>query len=508
MLPGTEGANSPFWSPDSRFIAFGVGNQLKKIDSAGGPPQSLCQAPLPITIVGSGAWGPNGVLLFGNRGGGPLLRVAAAGGVPSPVTALDPSRQETYHTQPSFLPDGRHFLYFRQTGAPEHVGVYVGSLDAKPAEQPLKRVLDVRFGASFVPTPNSTLANVLFLRDGTLMAQPFDSEKLEPSGDPVPVVEQVGGTNTYGNFSASPTGVLAYRTGNPGANQLTWHDRQGQQSGTAGEPGQFLNIALSPDAARVALQRPDRDLWLLDIARGVSTRFTFNPAIDGAPVWSPDGSQIVFRSNRNNGKFDLYIKPSNGASEETPLLETDRNKTATSWSRDGRFLLFESEEAKTQSDIWVLPMQGERKPVPVLQTPFDEWFAEFSPDGKWIAYLSDASGRTEVYVRPFTPPGSTASVGGQWQVSKDGVINNFSPHWRADQKELYFRGSGGALMAVDVNTSSSFQSGVPHPLFNLTTAIQGDMTADGKRVLLAIPQGSVSPSPITVVLNWQAALRK
>jgi serine/threonine protein kinase len=315
VLRGTENAVSPFWSPDSRYIAFGVGTELKKVDSLGtSPPQTLCVAP---SAVGMGSWNADGVIVFGGRGVGPLERVSDSGGTPIPITALRP--EESYHTFPVFLPDGKHFLYLR-AGSLETRGIYAGSLDVKPAEQSTKRIMASQLGVTFAPSAGG--GRILFLRGGTLMAQPFDTGRLEATGEPVPIVEHVAAAGSAGWFSVSANGVLAYRVGGtPGTYRLTWYDRKGVALSTIGEPSDYIDLTLSPDGTRLATSSgsAQQDIWLFDLSRMVNTRFTFDAAADRVPVWSPDGSKIVFSSSRK-GRMDLYLKPSNGAVEEQLLL--------------------------------------------------------------------------------------------------------------------------------------------------------------------------------------------
>jgi Tol biopolymer transport system component len=514
LLPGTQNVFSIFWSPDSRYLAFGIGNQLKKADASGGPAQTLCE--LPSGSVGSGAWNRDGVIIFGSPTG-PLRRVPAEGGVATDLTALDPSRQERQHVQPTFLPDGRHFIYFHP-GSPEYSGIYVGSLDVKPADQSRERLVATTFGGAWAPSATGAGGHVFFLRDGTLMAQPFDAGRLKLTGEPVPVAERVGALTYNGFFSISANGTLAYRTGAPANRQLAWFDRQGKQSATAFEPAAYGDLSLSPDGTRAAILRGPAggsDIWLHDFTRGVSTRFTFDQkagetAAGKGPVWSPDGTRIAFSSTRG-GVIDLLEKPSSGAGNEAPLVPPDFNKSPDDWSHDGRFLLYSENNTKTSWDLMVLPLEGnDRKPVPVVNTTFNELRGSFSPDARWFAYMSDESGRFEVYVQPFTPPGSGATpVAGKWQISRDG---GGRPKWRADGKELIFRALPSLTpMAVDITTSPSFQAGVPKPLFTMPpNAGPWDVTADGKRFLAAVPlqaQQNANP-PITVVLNWEAGLKK
>jgi eukaryotic-like serine/threonine-protein kinase len=513
MLAGTDNAVSPFWSPDSQYIGFAVGNTLNKVEASGAsPPVTLCQM---ASAVGSGAWNEDGVIIFGGRPRGPLHRVSSSGGTPVEITAVS----NDFHTFPVFLPDRRHFIYLR-VGNPETAGIYAGSLDTKPSQQSTKRLLASPVGADFVPTVEPGGGRLLFWRDGTLMAQPFDTTRLELTGEPVPIAEHVGAVNSGAWFSASSNGVLAYRTGGAAVanggrpdTQLTWYDRKGNMLSRVGEFAPHLDLALSPDGARLATFHANgqQDIWLLEFARNVSTRFTFSPAADQYPVWSPDGTKIAFSSARS-GHSDLYVKAANGASDEQVLLKSPDSKIPTSWSRDGRFLLYMSLGAKGKWELWALPMEGSsHKPVPLLQTQFNELLGAFSPDGKWIAYLSDESGRQEVYVRPFNasgPSGAPVLGDGKWQVSTDGA-NSFTPTWREDSKELLFY-SGLNVIAVEVSTAPTFRPDNPQVLFRFPLADGGAITPDGKRFLLSVVAApdAGKPQPITVVLNWPALLKR
>jgi len=505
-LEGTEGARAPFWSPDSRFLGFGLGNDLKKIEVAGGPPQTLCTIQQP---VGTGTWSQGGTILFGPyRVNGPIRRVSSAGGVPAAVTEL--AGDVRFHYLPNFLPDGRHFLYLRE-GTADVDGIYAGSLDAKPAEQSNERILATRYGVTYLD------GNLFFMRDGTLMTQPFDTGKLQLTGEPVPVVEHVGTVGATGIFSVSRSGALAYRSGasNGGATQATWFDRQGKPTGTFGQPGPDGGLKLSPDATRAAgrdqPQDANGDIWLLDFSRGVRTRFTFHQSTGSSPVWSSDGSRIIFAAG--NLLDTIYEKSATGAGEERALLKTaSETMLPTSWSRDGRFLLYAGAEAKTGDDLWALPLESNSKPAHLLSTPFNELYGSFSPDGRWIAYISNESGRNEIYVRPFVGSGSSApTLGeGKWQLSRDGAFGAI-PKWTKDGKEIIFMGVGRAMMAVDVNgRGAAFQMGTPKQLFTALPNSGWDVTGDGQRFLMTVEpgQGQNTQTPITVVLNWQADLKK
>jgi Tol biopolymer transport system component len=344
------------------------------------------------------------------------------------------------------------------------------------------------------------------------MAQPFDPAKLQLSGEPAAIAEGVDsftGAN-YGLFSVSDTGVLVYRTGAGSKLVTTWFDQTGNPAGMPGEPGEYANPAISPDGTRVAIAAGGagfRDIWILDVARNSSTRFTFDPANDDNPVWSPDGKNIVFSSNRK-GDPKLYIKPADGSGEERLL--TDQPGLPSSWSRDGRFLLFTSGSPKTGTDIWVLPnpgiASGEAKPMPLLATQFNEGDARISPDGRWIAYQTNESSTSDIYVRPFTTEGNGA--GAKWLVSK-GV--SLYPRWRDDAKQLLYTNINLELMAVDIDTSKGFQAGTPRRLFTAPPPminIGWSMTADAKRFLFVTTPNGGRPAPFTVVLNWAAGLKK
>ena len=495
-LPGTitnQTSRQVFWSPDGRYIGFFADSKLKKMDISGGSPQTLADVASPH----GGSWNQEGVIIFSPTATSPLYGVSASGGDATQITTLDESRGETAHRWPFFLPDGRHFLFLaRSAQQRESSGIYVGSLDSRE----VKRITSADSNVSYAPP-----GYLLFGREGTLMVQPFDPDKLEVTGDAFSVVERISYSWGSGlaEFSVSG-GVLVYITvSNTAASQLTWFDRHGKQLGTVGAPAAYRVLRLSPDEKRVAVERADpptdsSDIWLIEAARGVASRLTSNPGNDLLPVWSPDGTRIAFTSMRDR-QLKLYQTLSNGAGGEEELVQSAEPLGTWDWSADGRFILYRVLGGKTKNDIWVLPMFGDREPYPLLQTDFQESGARFSPDGRWVAYVSDETGTNEVYVRDFQ------RSGGSWRVSNGG---GNPARWRRDGKELFYI-SGGKLMAVDVKAvGSSFEPGVPKLLFESRGVRFFDVSADGLRFLIPVPVEESAPEPITVVLNWTTDLKQ
>ena len=498
-LAGTEGAFFPFWAPDGDALGFFAGGKLRRIDLAGGAPQTLADA------TGWGAaWSRDGVIVFSAQFPAPLLRVAASGGAPVAVTRL--AAGDVHDCWPQFLPDGRRFLFFHGTNNPETTGVYLGSLDGGEPT----RVLVAQTMAVYAPP-----GVLLQVRQGALAALRFDATRGVVSGDPIPVAAAVGNGGYppfRGAFTVSTAGVLAYRAGGgERLRQLAWFDRAGVSRGTIGPPfaGFFYGAQLSPDGRRVAVERmvtSDEDVWLFDVGSGVPSRFTFDQKDDWAAIWSSDGRRVVFASDRN-GVNDLFEKQANGTDDEQLLLRTPESKTPLSSSRDGRWLLYAARDPKKRdADIWALPLVGGRKPFPVLQTPFDENWGEFSPDGKWVAYSSNQSGHLEVYAQSFPGPG------GKRQISPAGGSR---PRWRPDGRELFYLAPDDRLTAVPIAVGSDGQleAGAPVVLF---PARIGPMynpippyaaTPDGRFLMDLVVEAPTVP-PITVVLNWDAALTK
>ena len=502
-LAGTEGAVYPFWSPDSKFLGFFAGAKLKKIDVTGGPPQTVCDASVSPR---GGTWNRDGVILFAPSARDPIQRVSAAGGSSQPVTKIDTTGSEFSHRWPSFLPDGKHFLYLVQTygtGA-ERNRIVVGSLDS-PDKHP---IVNANSPALYAPQ-----GYLLFARESTLLAQKFDPKSFKSLGDAFPIADQVETYPSTGSaiFSVSDEGTLAFHTGSGGGiSQLTWLDRSGKPLGTAGPPGDYSHPRLSHDGRRVALETLDpqpatTDIWVMELTRGTSSRFTFEPTDEVVPTWSPDDSRIAYSYQKPDRMLrSINIKASSGASAPEVLSEHLGLVVATDWSRDGRFILGQSIDPKTKTgwDLWVVSI-ADRTWKPFLQTRFNELAAQISTDGHWIAYSSDESGRPEVYVQPFPGPG------GKWQISTSG---GGSPRWRGDGRELFYKNPEGKVFAVDVKTGTGFEASMPALLFSARFKSSGgpqwDVSADGKRFLINQPVADVTPAPMTIVLNWTAGLKK
>jgi eukaryotic-like serine/threonine-protein kinase len=483
-MAGTGGARLPFWSADSRSVGFFASGNLFRVEIAGGPPQALARAP---NAVG-GAWNSDGTILFAPNTVSPLLSVPASGGTAVAVTELEPLQNG--HQRPSFLPDGRQFL-FTAPGDPKVSGFYLGSLDGGAP----RRLSATISSAQFFPPDK-----VAFVQDRALVARVLDLARGELTGDPVTLVPAAGTDETQVSFSISDAGTVAHRSGNNAPGRLMWFDRTGKVLGKGGD----LNAPdLSPDGKSVAFDRTvrgNRDVWILDLVRGGLIPFTSHPLTDGFPVWSNDGSRIVFESVRN-GTFDLWIKPSNGVSAEQLLLEKPDSEWPTDWSNDGRFLLFQSSDLKSMWDLWALPTTGNnRDPIPIATTTAEEMMGEFSPDARWVAYQITDSDRPQIVVQAF--PESKGRI----YISTDG---GFAPRWQAAGKEIYFVAPDGKIMAVPITTSgTTISPGKPIVLFSSHIGIQPfkpqyAVSADGRFLVNNRSVEEVSASPITLIFNWK-----
>jgi serine/threonine protein kinase/Tol biopolymer transport system component len=491
-LPGTDGASNPFWSPDNRSLGFVASGKLKQIDLPGGSPVVICDA----TGLG-GTWNADNIIIFVRAIYSALYRVSASGGTPAAVTKLDISAGEQAHRWPQFLPDGRRFLYYIRSSNPENQGVYLGSLDS-----PLKvRVLKASFNARYVPPLGAHPGYLLWVRDGSLVAQPFDARRGQITGDVVSVASpvRVGLTAGLSEFSASNDGTLVY-SGGSGLHQLTYQSREGKVLNTVGTPAAYHSLKISPDGKWLAAGR-NEDIWLLDFARGIQTRVTFGQSY--APVWSPDGQWIAYRAFRD-GTYNLFRKRTGSAGEEERLTQTSNIQGAEDWSPDGRFLLYSEESAGKDWDLWLLPSTHKASRTSAVKTGFSGSHGQFSPDGKWIAYGSDESGRREIYVQRF-PQGTFRR-----QISNGG---GDYPRWRRIG-ELFYVAPDGKLMAVAVQPRlGTVEFSSPKALFGIvypssrTYGHTYDVVPDGKHFLTLAPAGEGDSTSLMVVLNWQAELR-
>jgi eukaryotic-like serine/threonine-protein kinase len=512
-LAGTEGANEAFWSPDSQFIAFVAQGKLQKMAASGGPAQIICN----VAQSHGGTWNRDGVIVLPLSLTSGLFQVSANGGVPVPLGRANAAGPPPQQIQPEFLPDGRHFLYWELKR--EHTGIYVGSLDGAPPLRLFPQNNSSDSNATYVPAAAPGQDGYLLFRRGeTLMSQRFNPTRLSLSGDASPIAERIGGSALWAAFSISENRTLVYAsTGGASAfQQLAWWDRNGKQVASFGPPGIYQDFRLSPDEKRIAFsstRNSNIDVWVLDSVRGVPSRLTFDPAIDDPPMWSPDGSRVVWASSRT-GPFDLYVKSANGTGPEQLLIKMGTPAGwPEDWSQDGRYLLYQIPGATTGQDLWVAAQSSEgasedRKPFPYLQAEFDEKHGRFSPNGRWVAYTSNESGRDEVYVQSFPLSGA------KFQISANG---GREPQWRKDGTELFYIAEDRALMAVPVKIVESaaepFQVGSPKRLFPVPfvdTFIVGlsyEVSRDGERFLMpASPSGAAAPA-LTVVLNWQTQLK-
>jgi Tol biopolymer transport system component len=485
-LAGTEGGTSPFWSPDSRFLGFFAGGSLKKVDTSGGPVVTLCAAPNDL----GGTWGASGVIVFALRAG-PLQKVRAEGGVPAPATQL--GKGETGQWRPSFLPDGRHFIY--RTGPSGEKGPFhIGSLDS------FDRTLAVHADSS---NAIYSQGHLLFLLGSTLMAQRFDAERREISGEPFPVAEEIQIQGNAGIFSASNNGVLVYRAGDSLAGgELSWMDRSGKALSTLGDPGSYGDLELSPDGKRLALSvrssvvsNAQTDVWIIEIDRNVRTRFTSDPAAEAGPRWTRDGRTIAY----SVAEKGIFVKSSGGAGGERRLVEGTHEEYPDSWSADDS-LLYERIDPTTSWDLWLLAPRG-AAPVPFIPAPFRQEYARFSPDSRWVSYQSNESGREEIYVVPFPGPGDRV------QVSTNG--GRFA-RWRGDGKEMFYFAPDHRLMSVQLDTrTATLTPGAPVPLFETEPVYRDwpyDVSSDGQRFIINTRTKTTTATPLTVVVNWTAGL--
>ena len=492
------------WSPDSRFVAFDPGYVLKKAGVDGGAPESLCE--LPGTAVG-GSWNRAGDILLGNALGG-LIRCPASGGGATTVTVADLSKGEL-HIFPSFLSDGRRFLYLRISRTnPETSGIYLGELDAE-SRSVGDRLITTGFGAAFVPAVGSGPGTIVFARDATLFAQRFDEQRLELIGDPIRLADGIGSYLDGAFFSVSSK-TLVYRAPEPDS-RLTWFDRQGKELGRVGTPDRFSGLSLSPDGNRalVTTQAPqgtvNADLWLFDLNATAMPRqrLTFGPALEYWPTWS-DNDRFVYGSG--GGASGVYQQTL--GSERTLLFKTSGPEVPTSMSGDGRIVLYVTITGPaTGADVWVrVGGRTSVSPRPFLQREKDQTEAQLSPDSRWVAYVSNEAGPSEVFVTEFRfdPATDSVSAGESVRISEGG---GRAPRWRRDGRELFYLTPDGSVMVIEVGATSAFRPGMAKRLFNVPGVIpEWGVTPDGARFLFAVPVSP--PPPFHVVQDWQATLPK
>jgi len=500
-LAGTEGAERPFWSPDGRFIGFFANRSLKKIPSGGGPVFRLAEA----TESRGGTWNRDGVILYTPDARGPVYRIPASGGVPVAATGYDEKKDAT-HRYPRFLPDGRHFLHLVRhsgAGAGENPEVRVGALDSKES----KLVLNVASNAVFAS------GYLLYVREGALVAQRFDLGSLEVEGEPVVVASDLLMDERFsrGVFSASDNGILAYQTGRSSTTSvLRWIDREGRVLSTIGEPAEYFsggNPDISPDGTRasasiVDLRTGDSDVWMIDLASGTRSRLTAGAGDKWWPVWSPDGRHFAYsRAQRRGAGYDVVLRDLDGGAERVISKGSVALEMPTSFSPDGRLLVLEKRKDQ-DDDVLVVPLEGEPTLRPLAVGPAFEALAQVSPNGRYVAFMSDETGRFDIFVTTFPDPGA------RWQVSQNGGVE---PRWSKDGKELFFFAPDNRLMAAEVKTETgSFEVGAIRPLFQsrlMGMSFRYDVSKDGKRFLVVggLPQPL---SPITLVTNWTAEVER
>ena len=502
-LDGTQGATYPFWSPDGRAIGFFADGKLKKVDVSGGQSQVLCDAP----NGRGGTWNREGVIVFTpDSFGVGLFRVSSSGGTPVEMTKPDVSRLETTHRWPVFLPDGKHFIYLGAnfSGQLEKNAVFLGSMDS----QERRLLINTSANAAYAEP-----GYLLYLRDNkTLVAQPFDLRRYVLNGEPHAVSDEVLYTPRVGRavFSVAGEEVLVTQTGKGvSLSELTWFDRSGKPAGTAGVPGSYGNVRLSPDGRRVVLDQADpdgrnTDIWILEPTRGATTRLTFDPSAHLAPIWSPDGRQILFSSNRKLGQ-QLYLKNADGSGSEELVTDIDAPSQVAlnvwDWSHDAKYVLI-----RKANELWYLS-RPERVAKPLLQVKWTVRNAQFSPDGRWMAYASNETGSMEIYVSPFLGPT------GKWQVSTGG---GHEPKWRQDGKELFYVAPDGKMMAVAVTAGVSFEVRSPVALFQThrrqpissQDVFSYDVSGDGQKFLIATKVDEANAAPLSIHLNWASEMGK
>jgi len=504
-LEGTEGASDPFWSPDSRSLAFFANKQLRRMDAAGGPILNLC----PAEVGRGGSWSQDGIIVFASFVNGGIQQVPATGGSPVAVTKIDTASRETTHRWPYFLPDGKHFLYFAASHTDighSRDAVYVASLDGKEN----KFLLHAHANAAFA---NGYL---LYVRESTLMAQHFDLRRLQLTGEAQSVAENVETDSGWWHsvFTVSDNGILAFAASANAKNQLLWFDRSGKQLGSVGEPGDYRTLRLSRDGRQLAVEMTQSgasDLWVFDLKQNTKSQLTFRSFSNTMPAWSPDGRLLAFSSNRQNGVVDIFKQPSGSPQSEEVLLQSPLEKFVLDWSPDGQYLLYAQVDGRTptggiQASLMALPLHGEAKPTQLVKWPLFDNAGRFSPDGRWIAFGSRIAGPQQVFVVPFPGPGNPKQLS---------PASGMNPIWRRDGKAIfYLTADFGSVMETEVEAKGSdFTIGKSRLLFKIA-AESGpyqfypfDVSADKQKFIIN-SRPEQSGKEITVIANWRAALKK
>ena len=498
LVAGTEGAENPFFSPNNQWVGFFASGKLKKVSIKGGAPVTICDSP---TLWGGASWGPDDTIIFAPTSTIGLLQVPASGGTPQVLTTLDSNKGEISHRWPHFLPGGKAVVFNASSGPSwSRWPIVVQSLETGERRVLVEEGTDARY---------SPTGHLVYVRAGTLMAVPFDLERLEVTGEAMPVLEGVRITpEGAAQFGFSSLESLVYIPGPVGEprRRLVWLDRNGEETPLQAPPRSYSrDPRLSPDGQRIAasIAGGKQDVWVYDILNQTLTRLTFEDS-NQFPVWTPDGKRITFRATRG-GSRNLWWRTADGSGLEEQLTSSENNQSPSSWSPDGRVLAYNDGDPVTRGDIWVLSLEGERKAQPFLQTQFRERGGSFSPDGRWLAYDSDESGTYEVYVQPFPGPGR------KWQVSTEG--GGQSPKWAQNGRELFYA-SGNKMMAVDIRTQPTFDAGQPRVLFEVSPALRTRDgfrfdTHDGQR-FLSVRRGEleVPATKLTIILNWFEELKR
>jgi Tol biopolymer transport system component len=502
QLPSTEEAGATMWSPDSRKIAFIAEGKLKKIDIAGGSPNLIAE----VGNLRGTDWNRSGVILLARTSDNVIVQMSDSGGAMSPVTKLDATRKEALHALPVFLPDGNHFLYVAVAGKPEDSGIFFSSLDGKATPTRVVALQPTRFNSMAYVSPGI----LVYSNEGKIIAQQLNSSGSKVVGNPAVIAD-----DAEGNFSVSNTGLLIYRKTAPVAGrQLLWFDHDGKQGSEVGPVRNYGNVDLSPKGDRAAVDmvfENNRDIWVIDLARSVLSRITFDAGQEWSPTWSPDGQRLAFVTNRAEYKNVNVImeKSATGAGMETKVDSGAASSIPVHWSPDDKYLVFSRQRTNGNGfDNWLLPLFGDRKPRPYLESTFDRIQSRVSPDSRFLAYTTNESGTFQIVVQTFPDPN-----GGKWQISADGGVQ---PKWRRDGRELYYLSLDGKMMSVPVSTGPVFTTGRPVVLFQTPLTVnrssptrdrQFDVAPDG-RFLMSEPAASAAYVPFTVLVGWDSLLGK